>query len=769
MRIATLAKGIVMSAASLLALNAYAGLEITNATPMPGTVGTLSSVTIQLSGNSVTGSSTAATIVDSDNVSYACTTTYSRTNVTVTLAETISTPGTYTLSIAEGVISDQMTSETNDEIELEYTVTGETNAATFTWTTIDPAEGVVESLSTINIYRETTESIAAYDYDEQGATVTGPNGEIEYNKIAYSARGGYASLFLKSEITEPGEYTITVPQGWLKNTSSVGVSPELVLHYTIEEAVTLPVVAITEENINANPLPNNDPEEDPIYSLSQVQVTFFNTEELAIANKDAKAIVKDADGFQIGEGTVSVETVNAGRWSYTAAVIDFAKPITGEGAVTVTVPEGTFSGLYIDLEDENNDDPVEVLFGEMNLTYNLSALKDANVTATPADGSTLDSLVGTFDIAYNDCLTDGLYFANGAESVEATIKNADGDTVSAYTLEYGEKGHVTFEIPEDEAITEAGEYTISIPAGEVLSLASDEAYAGVELTYFVKDNTPVFVPEIDPEEGEVASLSLINITFTNATTVKLNDEAGPNDFPYLANLDGSKVARWMGYANGNVLTVKPYSEYTTAGNYIVVIPAGFYTIDGYTQTEDMYLEYTIVNSTPEAKFFCDYEFTNIEEEGTISELNTIDFKFIAVDSDWSPITEGITYKHDTYKNVTLQRFDDSYNIVETYGGTITGTDPELSWAPYYAVTDSGNYLFTVPEGYMTLTNEAGATVTSDEILFIFSLSYQSGVKTVNAVQLEKESIYTLQGVNVGTDLNKLPAGIYILNGRKVRR
>jgi hypothetical protein len=40
---------------------------------------------------------------------------------------------------------------------------------------------------------------------------------------------------------------------------------------------------------------------------------------------------------------------------------------------------------------------------------------------------------------------------------------------------------------------------------------------------------------------------------------------------------------------------------------------------------------------------------------------------------------------------------------------------------------------------------------------------------VNAVQLEKESIYTLQGVNVGTDLNKLPAGIYILNGRKVRR
>lgn len=101
--------------------------------------------------------------------------------------------------------------------------------------------------------------------------------------------------------------------------------------------------------------------------------------------------------------------------------------------------------------------------------------------------------------------------------------------------------------------------------------------------------------------------------------------------------------------------------------------------------------------------------------------------------------------------------------------TVTGTNPETGQFESSEVMVSGIISFS--DDMKTL---AGGMNTSDMYSYVFSNSDKSEVETIpfdNSSEIYR--VYNLQGVNVMTtktkgDLDKLPKGIYIINGRKFK-
>ena len=310
---------------------------------------------------------------------------------------------------------------------------------------------------------------------------------------------------------------------------------------------------------------------------------------------------------------------------------------------------------------------------------------------------------------------------------------------------------------------------MSIPSGAIANASTDEPLGAVAVTYYVGAEYTV---SIDPAEGEVESLESFVVTFDGIEKVKASDDAAPKDYPYYATVaeDGTitKVAQMNAntFAGDNTISLSIRGgAVTESGNYAVVIPTAYYTVDGAEPKEELVFYYTI--AAQEVTFYCEPRLVSPEEDATVGSLDTIEFTFQAVDSNWEDITEGITYKHDSTKAPTLALLSDSWQIVEYNNGTVTGTDPNLAWNSYYGVKTEGTYLFTIPDGYMTATDANGNTAKSDEFQAVIYFDKSTGVNTISVEKVEKDAIYNLNGVKVNQDVNNLPAGLYIVNGKKV--
>jgi hypothetical protein len=761
MKIATFSKPLAAFAMSAIAFAASAGIEVTEVSPEQGDVGSLQSVTISLSAAATNSSFSFITVTDADNNSYAYTAEANsrRATLTVTLDEEITTAGAYTVTIPAGKLS-CMSGETNDEIVLKYNVTGESEAATskFTWGTPDPEPGTVKSFGTsINIPYTTTESLSVYDVDSKGAKVVGPEGEIDYSQIAISARSQKVTIKLNEEISAAGTYTITIPEGWAVNTSGVGVSPELSFSYTIEEALATP-------DFMTFPEAEEDQPSLSTIRLYMPEVNDFSFDYEETGNADLAYAIVTKDGAKVTQGLLEAGSLTMGRQTINTIDINLDKTIADAGVYTVTIPQGAVI----------NNETGEAL-GEFVITYNVVGLATPNYTVSPDPEATLEALSGAIQVTYTDFEKVG--FSNGPFMV--AVKDAEGETVGSFEASIpGFKNIVQIEIDEEDAITTSGNYYLTIPAGAVYGLATtdegeDTMLGAVDLTFFVGKD---FKATIDPAEGVVESLSEFTVTFADAEKVKASDEARPADYPYYATVseDGTikKVKQMTAYALGtsNTITLKISGEAVTeAGNYAIVVPAAFYTVDGYQVKDDLKFFYTIEAQAP--KFYCDFKFINVEEDETYESLDNIEFEFVAVDENWEPITEGITYKHDSSSAPKLALLnEDGSAIVEYNAGTITGTDPHLIWSSYYGVTTNGMYLFTIPEGYMTLTDANGNVVKSDEIMAMFILEKSQdtdGVSSIKVDIVKDNAIYNLNGVKMNVESSKLPAGIYIVNGKKV--
>jgi hypothetical protein len=90
---------------------------------------------------------------------------------------------------------------------------------------------------------------------------------------------------------------------------------------------------------------------------------------------------------------------------------------------------------------------------------------------------------------------------------------------------------------------------------------------------------------------------------------------------------------------------------------------------------------------------------------------------------------------------------------------LTGTQVDLTF-----VGDPGYQVFLNDEEVEVVEDAYSFNVNSDCVVKV--VAKESGVSSVSA-DSSLNNIYNLQGIKVGTNRNQLPAGIYIVNGKKI--
>ncbi|MCH5234975.1 MAG: hypothetical protein J1E16_06745 [Muribaculaceae bacterium] len=128
-------------------------------------------------------------------------------------------------------------------------------------------------------------------------------------------------------------------------------------------------------------------------------------------------------------------------------------------------------------------------------------------------------------------------------------------------------------------------------------------------------------------------------------------------------------------------------------------------------------------------------------------------------------------------------------VVATYNGAVM-ENPKVSfeWSSRQAVTEgsegdifvitlsenplpAGEYIITIPESYLQITDIETGTLYNDEIVLSYMVvdSESGAVTTLRDTVKEDPEIYNLNGVKINTNnLKDIPKGVYIINGKKVR-
>lgn len=321
-------------------------------------------------------------------------------------------------------------------------------------------------------------------------------------------------------------------------------------------------------------------------------------------------------------------------------------------------------------------------------------------------------------------------------------------------------------------ITASGEYTISIPAATFWYddlYETDNPEMSWKVTVEANEGGSDFKPidnagaSIEPVQGTYNSLHYFTITI-NESFVSANSSIKP----YLIKDDGTntvvangKSLEGAGLANGNIDLEEAV---TTPGKYVLVVPAGaFYS---YLTDED-YPEYrfryviNVDSASPDP--VADNVTITPAPGSTIESLDSMVVKY----NDYNSI---YTNKNNTQLGeITVTNATGA--VVAKGSPTISATglapnEVKIDFVP--AVTAPGEYVVNIPARSFVVE---GARLSSGCYTTAQQVSYTVVVPTgINAPRVDVKSavIYRVDGTRVeACDVNDLPKGFYIVNGRKI--
>ena len=264
-----------------------------------------------------------------------------------------------------------------------------------------------------------------------------------------------AVLHLPQTITEPGRYTVEIPDGFFRFGEQYNsyLNKATFVTYLIEEAPK-------ELNITADPANNSNVEK-----LEVITVT-FNDYEDAAPSWNYNASVKDSEGNEVTTGTIDY----GDDWNIlNQCKITLESPVTANGTYTVEFPAGAF---LLGSDGANSE--------AFSLTYTIGEVAPVVIT-DPADGSTVDMLK---DIKITfESETDA---AGG--SGNAVLTDAEGKEVTTGICETGSgsDAYNVCHIVLNSEVTAAGTYKLSVPAGAfILGPEGDRQSEAMEFTYIV--------------------------------------------------------------------------------------------------------------------------------------------------------------------------------------------------------------------------------------------------------------------------------------------
>ncbi len=465
----------------------------------------------------------------------------------VKFATPITEEGTYTLSIPQGVIREMETVDGDSEPKLGG---AQNKAATATYTiekTPDPEPTLVEiagylpaagsavtSLSEIDILMEAGEIMYSYDISKLGDVTLTLEGSTTPIKPIMDAEleGGmtddekYFKYPVKFEtITEAGEYTLSIPEGFLCEMEYDEAEDKFVKKAggAINEAATAKFTIEAEAPTQLDDYTLNPASGAKLEELKSIQIVFnklnYNSALYNSDNEKEFIIMNEASG-KIYYGNAQ------GDWSYEeeeglALELFFYEDEAREGSAVTITEAGTWTlhcapGVFNLKGDLSPDITAEYIIEGGEPAVNKF------VTYTFAPTGAVGSLSAA-TLIFPEYTGMSYYVMVNDEAGEAEISNGEKTYKAEASLNddnWDEREYKFTFLDENEetvVITEAGEWTLTIPAGYFTDSQNNTSSLAMEAKFTVDSS---IVTEIkwtaDPEEGSKVEVTgyAQNVTFT---------------------------------------------------------------------------------------------------------------------------------------------------------------------------------------------------------------------------------------------------------------
>lgn len=588
-----------------------------------------------------------------------------------------------------------------------------------------PAQGTVESISTV---RATFPQMYSFNFAKKSDVTLTKDGVVQ---TWTTLKAGINSCVMNfaTPLTEPGTYTLTIPAGSIKD--EFDGSFELTNPNTITASWT--IGGSSEPTIFFDKF-TRFPTAPTQTSLETITFTFPNVNIVEVENEDGVTVTCDGEPVALKSVTASGNVVS----------VNLASVQTTGGAYVVTIPANALRGY--------NADKTETIFNDQafTATYNINYTVDfSSAYFTPS--GTVESLK---EITLN---LPGVKYPLWQQP-RRMVFTKDGQAIPGFYDNY-DKGEYYMTIILEEEQTEPGEYTLTIPAQVISGRISDgdveyneDAIVGKwTIAGEVDPNTVANFSDytVSPKVGTVTELKDVTFTFPNCAKIEIVEAYG-----IYASLKGSDINTTC-KAEGNTLTISLPSAYTSAGDYEFFIGEECIKAISADGSKSMLngsfisADYTIEGAAL-AEFSFD-GYTCNPAEGNVTSLKTINITFPNIYEVCKETGAKATIMKGAYAPTTI-------SFKENGNNTIT-----LNLAN--EITTAGNYVVTIDAGALCGFNEDYDYINNDVITLNYTVGQMVGVEGIDA-DAENAVIYNLQGIRVDADKATLPAGLYIINGRK---
>lgn len=502
----------------------------------------------------------------------------------------------------------------------------------------------------------------------------------------------------------------------------------------------------------ANPAPG------VVDQLNKITITFGNLNEVDINDSEGIFVMEKNNG--------EVQGVEVGTSGKNGISVTFGTPVTTPGTYTVFIGAGVLAG-YGDYDYDNDeytwaDDNTEAIILDYTIEGSAEALDFTYESSLSTDGflAYFGELTLTFpNLDSVSCESDGVEVTFNGEPQEGTV-SADANKLT---------------ITLKEALNfKDGTVVVTIAAealeGNANGTTANNA-APISLTYNmatpVEQNLELAISTPKPnDKGEISANKSLESIFFVCEQKGLVAAAGtePNVTVKEVNGDYEVKARLRksGGLNQNYtyFAAQLGNEPAYNGEYTITIEKGAFGTEAwladpnYGQTNnEIVLTFTLVDGADYAKYTIEPESVT-PEAGTYkkaADIATVTVKF----AEGVELVEGGA--------ATLAGVDNSYAETAKFSKVDGGYAVTFETLP----TEDGKYTFTVLQGTF---GDAGFVAegkgkASKPITVEYTLSLDVSVASINAA---KESVvYNLQGQKLNATPDHLPAGLYIVDGKKV--
>lgn len=493
-------------------------------------------------------------------------------------------------------------------------------------------------------------------------------------------------------------------------------------------------------------------------AVTQVQVTFTGFPFMSTLSKD-DIYCMNGETWEYVQGTIAV-TYNDNNITFTPN-----SPITAGGEYVLVFPAGSICGYDASWMTEypNNDDVV----ARFNVAGGDEPGGDLmEFTATPAEGkvTSLKDIVLNFpncnSMDVNDSYGVSVIY-NGDQNLNVNPLKATGK-------------NVTISLKDEQTL--AGEYRVIIAVEAICAYTSDEYLDNpdpIVLIYNIEGETEVydFSFTTDPDNSEyLSSIDKIDFTFPHLDDISCFSEN------VKITLGETEITDYSIISEMNKLKLT-FGEAITAEDGLVNLKVEFPalclsgTVNGETaaNANNYQVIFKLAPALRTDLTLALNSATKPNENNEISLTKQISaFFFLSPEPNLIP-TEG------TENNVTLKEdegeFEASARLAEAYGWNIDTTSyfmADFGKEPVY----NGPYTLTVDaEAFcdeVWMVNHNFGRV-NEEIVFHFNIvdGQTSGLDEVQMAEDKKCEIYTIDGIRLNNSVEALPAGLYIINGKKV--